>query len=326
MIFYLFPLTIFFLSFPSIIETDVNIGLMQERLNTFIQFDKENNQIYNELNFQVASVAKMMAISGENNELVKQLKEKVEYLPKYTEKLNKLSEKTPIPKSSKDVFKQVEMGLVVKFVHSFVETGLMINGLLKTYDIIKKSEEFRQSNNLQETTNTIKKHIDVANKYFQKADNKLYKIENKWDTSIKETVLTDIYLDLQIAQNACERAGEVFKNVLEHIQQTQKSLLSAQNFHWDGLLSSVFRFAHSIYEFAVNPMNNLINIKNLIFTMNAGTHLVNTVGHVHGYYWTQDEIQKLEIYHLNFDTLDKLIKKSSADINLGFSILEEFNQ
>jgi len=342
---------LFFLSFPSIGETNAGIELTWDPFYDYIWFEKDYNKIYEDLVNQFSEALHMMKSPEERSKLSELIGKRLDNILNWGNKLAKSSKddftfsiKTPtqafknspsdittglknvLPKSITDNLNRVELRVWFSIAASAVETGLMIHGLFTTCDTIKKSEQFRESSMLQKETTKILAHLAKAEEFYRTADNEINPIEITSDIFIKENMLEKIDLNLGRAKLECERAQQVLGKILNDIHQQMEKLLSAKQSHANGFRVSLLRLIYTFIEYLLKPASHLTNLAKLFFTTNVCMQTANTAGHSIGWYWTNDEIHKLKEHKGKLNELEMKMKNSFDEINYGMERLKKIYQ
>jgi hypothetical protein len=79
-------------------------------------------------------------------------------------------------------------------------------------------------------------------------------------------------------------------------------------------------------QFASTPSFLLSTTAQALFAANGGLHIVNTIGHSIGFYWSHEEIHKLEEIQHEMKTLEATMKDSFEKIEYGMKKLEQIKQ
>jgi hypothetical protein len=229
-------------------------------------------------------------------------------------------------KLHKGMMNRVENMVKGELVKTAVRTSSMILNIVKTTDLIKKSKEFRESPELQVAIDETIEYLDKAQQFYRTADNEIIRIQITSDIHIEPNILVKIALDLNQAKFECVKADQNVKNVLNDINQKMKSLLSTKKDHLANFATSVLDLTLTIFEYVNTPSNALSGMAKMLFATNAGVQTLNTIGHSIGFYWTQDEIIKLEENQHVFDELKIKVTDSFDKIYYGMEKLEKIKQ
>lgn len=341
----------FFLSLPSISETNAGIELNWDQLQNYIPPEKDYNKIYEDVINRFNEALHMVKSPEERSKLSELVGKQLDNILNWGNKLAKSSKddstfsikaptqgfknsasdittglKNVLPKSITDKFYLVELAVQFNVASSAFSTGLMIHSLSMTCDTINKSEQFRKSSMLQQETTKIIKHLDKAEKFYQTADNEINQIEMTSDIFIKQNMLEKIALNLDRANFECERAQQILRNIVGDIHQKMEELLSAKKSHADGFRSSLVRLIVTAIEYALKPASSLTNLAKFFFGTSVCMQTVNAAGHSRGLYWTQDEIQKLKEHQDKLNVLEMKMQNSFGEINYGIERLKKINQ
>ncbi|CAF1047261.1 unnamed protein product [Adineta steineri] len=292
-------------------ETKVKAEFTSDQLYNHAPSGKDYNINYNDLMNRVNEVLpSMKSLEGES-QLSNLIKKSLQYVSKWNNTF---------------VVDQERKDLLLSIGFTAVGTGLMINSLSTTFDIIKECEKFRESPILQQKTAEIKGHRDTAEKHYKAANNQMDEIDMTSDGSAKENALQKIAINLERAELECERAQEILKNILGDIHQTMEKLSSRKKIHLDGFHTTVLRFISTVIELLAKPSSSWTHITKLFSFTNIGLQTVNTVAHGVGYYLTNNEIQKLQEHQHKLDILAMEMKYLFGDIKYGMEKLEKIKK
>ncbi|UJR18008.1 hypothetical protein I4U23_004909 [Adineta vaga] len=224
------------------------------------------------------------------------------------------------------MFNRVERMVIGEITKTVARTIYMIVTVNNTVNLIKQSKQFRESIQLQKLINKTTEYLDQAEKHYQIVDDEIQEIEKTFFIYIKENQLENIALHLKIAKLECENAEKELNWILNDIQQHMKSLISNKNNYFYDIASSLIDLGVTVYEYICIPTSILSKTAKLLFAGNTGLRMVNIVGYSIGFYWTQEEITKLEEYQNTCQNLKIKITDSFSKVNYGMGKLEIIKQ
>lgn len=234
--------------------------------------------------------------------------------------------KSILSKLNEDMSNQLNSMLQFELVKSIIRTGEMIRSLFNTYNLIKESNEFRNSSKIQNVTIQLKEYIDKADKYLQTAVEEINRMENTHNFLIESRTLKEISFNLRFSKIESDFAQRELNTIIDGINSTLESLSSAQNNHFYNLVLSLIKLIMTAVEFIKTPAATLTKIGKILYAAIVGLNAVNAAGHATGFYWTREEIKILKEYQAQLNPLKIEIENSFNNIKYGMEKLEQIKQ
>ncbi|CAF1205020.1 unnamed protein product [Didymodactylos carnosus] len=201
----------------------------------------------------------------------------------------------------------------------------MLGTLYDTCRLIREAEQFRKSSNLQQTIMRIEGHLRKAKEFWTKANDEFNRTENTSQTRPEKYTLEMIHLNLNRAKSEREYAQKELEMILKGIKHHLEKRPSNRTNHAVGAGLSVLNVGATIVQFVATPVM-LPNLARGLFIANGGLQAANVIGHSPGFYWTHEEIDKLEEAQQKMNDLEGSIKDSFKKIEYGMQKLEKIKE
>ena len=241
--------------------------------------------------------------------------------PINTEKLEKL-----LSKLNASMARQLESMLYAELVKTATQTAIMIGTLFKTRHLIRESKQYRESSSVKNSTEKIKEGLTKANNFYQAANSEINRIENTPIVVPTSYVLGQIALNLDRAKFESDCVREKLEVILRDIGQKLESISSRRTSHGVDIGLSAVNVVATAVQYALTPTFVLTDLAKVLFAANGSLHAINTIGHSVGFYWTHEEIHKLEELQHEIQTLEAAMKDSFENISYGMAKLEKMKQ
>ncbi|CAF1005847.1 unnamed protein product [Adineta steineri] len=216
---------------------------------------------------------------------------------------------------NKNVANQLERILWATIVKSAFQTYKTYMSVQETCALIEQSKQYRESLELQSAINTIKEYLDKFKNFYQDADKKINDIEKNSGHTIDELTLERITNKLEKAKGQCDSATEKLTNILHGIREKSQLLSSSQKKHYTNLGLSFLNIVVTGIEYIMTPASALTSNAQLFFAGTGACQLADVVGHYRGYFWTKEEIEKLDQWEREINELDRITQKTFKKID-----------
>lgn len=237
------------------------------------------------------------------------------------EKLEKL-----LSKLTASMTKQLEQMLWGELVKTVAQTAQTIGELVKTYFIIRESEQYRKSPTLQQATVRINENLEKARNFYQNATNEIDRIENTPNVHPTQYILGQIGLNLDRARLESDCARREIETIMRDIAQNLRRLSSERTSHAVNIGQSLLNTGVTIVQWTYTPLFLLSTTAKALFVANGGLQAANVIGHSIGFYWSNEEIQKMEKIQDEMKALEATMEDSFKKIQYGAEKLESLKR
>ncbi|CAF4468972.1 unnamed protein product, partial [Didymodactylos carnosus] len=135
-----------------------------------------------------------------------------------------------------------------------------------------------------------------------------------------------IHLNLNRAKFESEYAQKELEMILKGIKHHLEKLSSNRTNHAVAAILSLLNVGATIVQWVTIPAFMLSNLGRGLYIANGGLQAANVIGHSLGFYWTHEEINKLEEEQQKMNDLEGSIKDSFKKIEYGMQKLEKIKE
>ncbi|CAF1088088.1 unnamed protein product [Rotaria sordida] len=220
-----------------------------------------------------------------------------------------------ISKLNSKLSKQLRTMLFGDCVKAAYQIYAMYNTLQDTCLLIRNAEQYRQSSALQQDLTDINDSLTEAKHFYELAKTTIDQISSQGH-STQDTLL---YVKNNLVNAKCQTqcAQTKLESILKDINRHLQCLSFNKKNHSIAIGQTIFSFGISAVQFVTTPDFAITNLTKGLFGLNTSFQAANVIGHSYGFYWTQEEIQKLNELHVKMDKLGKNIKESFENIEHG---------